>query len=249
MSASDEFAQALLNPENPVPPMIVAVGNRFDIYRNNVFTSLTEALSKTFPVVEAMVGEEYFAAMARAFVRQAPPRSPILADFGAGFSDFIGSLTPLVDYPYLADLARLEWARLEVMRAADGSSDETAAARTTEPEAVVETALALSPSARLLVSDHPFASLWRLHQDPEALEGLEWAGEQLIVFRSENGLIHAPLSLSEYQFLQALSDYPTIGDGLMAQSDPDAAAVLLRSALYLLRAGALVSRPSPALMS
>lgn len=243
MSASDEFARALLNPEQPVPPLIVAVGNRFDIYRNNVLASLTEALSKTFPVVETMLGEEYFAALARAFVRVAPPRSPILADFGGDFPGFVAGFKPLADYAYLADLARLEWARLEVMRAADEPSGEIDVSRNAEPGALVEMALQLAPSARLLVSDHPIASLWRMHQGSEALEGLEWSGEQLVVFRSGSGLMHAPLSPPEFQFLAALPDFSTIGDGLMAQPDADVAADLLRRTLHLFEAGALVSRP------
>jgi hypothetical protein len=39
---------------------------RLQVYRNNTFISLTEALTATYPVVSALVGERFFAAAAKA---------------------------------------------------------------------------------------------------------------------------------------------------------------------------------------
>ncbi|MEZ5722575.1 MAG: DNA-binding domain-containing protein [Paracoccaceae bacterium] len=62
-----------------------AAGKRFDVYRNNVVVSLSEALATGFPVVRKLVGEAFFSAMAGVFVRAHPPRSPVLTMYGEGF--------------------------------------------------------------------------------------------------------------------------------------------------------------------
>ena len=62
---------------------------RFSVYRNNVIGSLKTGLSKTFPVVEALVGEEFFSAMAGEFISRMPPRSPVMSEYGSEFADFV----------------------------------------------------------------------------------------------------------------------------------------------------------------
>ena len=67
------FASALRDPALDVP---YAVGPRdhhaplarFNVYRNNTAVSLSEAIADSYPVVHELVGDEFFAAMARAYV-------------------------------------------------------------------------------------------------------------------------------------------------------------------------------------
>jgi hypothetical protein len=61
------------------------VARRFAVYRNNVQHGLTRALAARFPVVEALVGAEFFTAMARVFAAEAPPRDPVLLRWGDAF--------------------------------------------------------------------------------------------------------------------------------------------------------------------
>ena len=64
---------------------------RFGVYRNNVYASLIDVLAGRFPVVARLVGEEFFRAMARAYVEQEPPRSAVLLRYGAGFAAFVAA--------------------------------------------------------------------------------------------------------------------------------------------------------------
>ena len=77
------FAEALLDPDRPLPAGIIdpdgaPAPKRFAVYRNNVTVSLIEALAAGFPVVQRIVGEEFFGAMACEFVRAHPPGSPLV---------------------------------------------------------------------------------------------------------------------------------------------------------------------------
>ena len=93
------FLPALLDPKSTVPVGLTdaaghAAGSRFDVYRNNVSVSLTEALATGFPVIEKLVGEAFFTAMAGVFLRAHPPRSPVLARWGDAFPGTNQTFTP-----------------------------------------------------------------------------------------------------------------------------------------------------------
>ena len=240
MRSQADFARSLLDPDAAVPAMIVARGNRFDIYRNNVLSSLTSALASTFPVVEKMVGSEYFAALASAFVRETPPTSRVLAEYGGAFPLFIDTFPPLADFPYLADVARLEWLRQEAIRSSDGPQPDLPLA-SLEIETLMSCKLALAPSARMLASPHPVATLWRLHQDPEPAQPEEWRSERVMVFRQDRGLAHAVLEEPDFVFLATLGRFETLGDALWALQDTDAASRALRLTTNLYHAGAIIS--------
>src|SRR5204862_6204571 len=88
------FAEALLNADQPIPGGITAhnaagPARRFAVYRNNVMLGLGKALKSRFPVVEKILGEELFAAMARVFVLKQPPRSHLLATYGDEYAAYI----------------------------------------------------------------------------------------------------------------------------------------------------------------
>ncbi len=72
------FAQALLDADRPIPYGITAhnaavSARRFAVYRNNVVAGLVKALKSRFVVVDKIVGEEFFAAMARVFAAAFAP--------------------------------------------------------------------------------------------------------------------------------------------------------------------------------
>lgn len=85
MSSQSAFAAALLNPDLPCPGGLStwngsAPATRFAVYRNNVTVSLVDALADTFPVLQALVGEEFFRAMARVLAYHAADVDPLQPD-------------------------------------------------------------------------------------------------------------------------------------------------------------------------
>ena len=80
-----EFAEALRNPAAAIPAGIVGpdggpAPKRFSIYRNNVLVALGNSLAGAFPAVKRIVGEDFFKVMARTYVLESPPTSPVLMD-------------------------------------------------------------------------------------------------------------------------------------------------------------------------
>lgn len=155
------LARALDEPALPPPP---AIGERqrrrFDIHRNNAVHAMVEAMRASFPVVEKLVGEAFFAALARAYLASDPPRSPVLFHHGAGFGDFIEGFPPARSVPYLGDVARLEWLRLRAYHAADAEPAGLATLAVIPAAALPGTRLDLHPALGLLRSRWPVVSLW-----------------------------------------------------------------------------------------
>ncbi len=185
-----EFARALLNPEAPVPNGVVDPGGRpapkrFAVYRNNVTVSLIEALATAFPVVEKIVGPEFFAALAREFVRAHPPASPLLMFYGDGFSAFLEAFEPVKHLAYLPDVAALEQARRQAYHAADAVPLAPDFLSTVPPEALGTLRVTLHPAAHIVPSAHPIVSIWEWNTAPEPEGGnvLQGPGEDVLVSR------------------------------------------------------------------
>ena len=165
------FFDALLDPDTPAPAGLSTWNDsdpavRFAVYRNNVVASLIDALADTFPVVQELVGEPFFRAMARLFIQTEPPRSPVLAYYGESFPEFIERFPPAASVPYLVDVARLEMLRVQAYHAIDRAplTPEMINRALANPEALPDLVLEFHPSMALLHSRYAVVSLWSAHQ-------------------------------------------------------------------------------------
>jgi hypothetical protein len=177
VSTQAVFAAALLDPAHAAPPGLRAWNGsdpaaRFAVHRNNVVLSLIEALADTFPVVRARLGADRFHAIAREFVAVCPPASPVLAEYGERFADWLADLEFVRDQPDLPDLARLERARVRACHAADRAplDAQALAARLATPERLAAARLELHPSLQALDSSWAVVSLWGEHQIEDQAE-------------------------------------------------------------------------------
>ncbi len=165
------FAAALLAPDAPTPPGLSdpkgrPAGKRFDIYRNNVVTSLTAALETAFPVVRKLVGPANFKLLAGAFLRRHPPRTPVLMLYGADLPRFLETWPPVQTLGYLPDIARLEQALREAYPAADAAPLDPTRLAALAPDALMEVRFTLAPAFRLIRSPWPIHAIWRYNTEP-----------------------------------------------------------------------------------
>jgi len=203
-------------------------GERLQVYRNNVFISLRQALADVYPVVQRLVGEEFFNQLARRFVREHPSRSGNLHDFGRELAGFLATLPDLSELPYLPDVAALEWALHEVFHEAEAVPFDFATA--TDPENVK---VRIHAAARLIASRYPVLAIWEANrfEDPPLID-LDAGADWLIVFR--DGLERQILRLTpgEFALLGALAQGMTLGEAceaaLAAEPQLDLAAALGR---------------------
>ena len=177
------FATALLDTAATLPSFAgAAVLQRFALYRGNLSATWRRTLGHAYPVVLALVGEQFFAGLARAYGRQYPSDSADLNHFGARFADFLSSFPPAAELPYLPDMARLEWAVHLAHYAADAQALAPEALAALHPDQLEVRRFTLHPACALLASNWQVAALWQAHQEgegqgmfPQDMQVASWA--------------------------------------------------------------------------
>jgi hypothetical protein len=165
-----DFAAALLD-DGAAPALMPALHDaggrtleRLALYRGNVQAAWDKALAVAFPVVRAIVGEEFFAALARAYGRAHPSSSGDLNMFGARFSGFVSRFEHTRSLPYLGDVAALEWEAHCAHCAADADALARERMAVISPHDLLRSRFVLHPALRWIESQFPVASIWRAHQ-------------------------------------------------------------------------------------
>ncbi len=230
MSTQTAFAQALLDADLPPPSGLVTCNGsdptlRFAVYRNNVMVSLIDALADTYPVVQRLVGEDFFRAMARVFAQANPPRSAIMATYGQGFADFVATFPPAASVPYLADVAHLEMARVLAYHAADQASLEPSVlqAALTKPAQLMALQLVLHPSLHVLASRFSVFSIWAAHQRDGDVPRIDPDVAQTgLVYRDALEVVGLEVAPATAAFVSALQAGQTLADAatMASQTQP-----------------------------
>lgn len=202
--------------ERPLPTNLLHSTQRIQrgmqAYQANAGASAERTLASTFPTVQALVGEDSFAALARAFWHAQPPVRGDLACFGDALPAFIADSEQLADVPYLADVARLDWLVAVAERAADGSTDAGTLNLLAEADAA-QLRLELMPGIAVLSSAHAVVSVWLAHRPGDGAAG-HWArareaialgnGETALVWRSGWRAMVRPIGSHEARWMQSL---------------------------------------------
>lgn len=180
-------AAALAQPRTEPQPRCLAwidaspaldVETRLNIYAEGYFTRLSTALAEQFPALAMILGHEEFCRLSAHYLAAHPPNSPNIAEAGRDLPGFLAGFQQ--GQPALADLARLEWARLEALQAEDVPKLDAACLQHLDPNAWATLRVLLDPSLRLLASEWPIDFLQERREMPPDLEASPiW----LMVFR------------------------------------------------------------------
>lgn len=212
------FAAAVLTGSAGTLPlhvrsMTLGAERRIQIYRNHFTISLTECLSATFPVLKALVGENFFDQCARSFTMNFPPSSPVLFEYGESFPTFLAEMTRSANFAYLADVGAFEWAINHAYHADDAETLDAQTLLTVPENNRGDLTLRLHPSVRLVGSDYPILDIWRANQpgsDATKTIDLAHGGVRLLVWRNGIDVVWRELNAPEAGFLAVLMNGSTL---------------------------------------
>lgn len=227
------FRAALLDPSAPVPeglsdPEGRPASKRFDVYRNNVAASLSNALETAFPVLRKLVGEANFKVLAGAFLRAHPPVSPLLMFYGDEMPGFLATFGPTSAIGYLPDIARIELALREAYHASDSVPADSQALGALSPDDLMRSGLQFAPAMRIVASPWPVHSVWRFTTEAGAPKP-EQRAETVLITRPGFDPEISALPPGGAPFIRALADGANLGSALVSEGVPedfDLAAVL-----------------------
>ena len=148
---------------------------RLNIYRNTHIGSLIAALKLMFPAVCKIVGESFFEAAADIFVREHPPTSAYLHDYGDEFPQFLEEFGPAAELKYLRDVADLDWATNRAIHAPDIEPIDRARIVDVPPIDQGRISFVPHPSITLLHVTFSADEIWRavLEADDQAMADVD----------------------------------------------------------------------------
>jgi len=242
--SQDSFHAALFGAAQPAPKGLSdgvgqPAGRRFDVYRNNVAASLTDALEVGFPAVQSLIGHDRFKTVAGQFLRTHPPDTPMLMHYGAAFPAFLEGFQPLTHVGYLADVARLEQAQREAYHAADAPPVPPDRIATIPPEALGGVVVTLAPALQVIRSAWPVHAIWRFATEQGAPKPPAVAQDVLITRPEYDPALHV-LPQGGAAFVAALLAGNTLAEACDAGAS-DAEAFDLSAMLRLLLQGGAIT--------
>lgn len=191
----------------------IATGNdrlspaeQIEIYREQFWLRHTSCLVEDFEGLGGVLGQADWERLVEDYLSTHPPTSFNLRDLGERLPDFVERSPWLPHHALCVDMARVEWAYVEVFDAAD--AEPLAPAKLAAiPESAWESArLVLSPALRLLRVRYPVAALRREIRNKEHVRIPEPAAQNLVIYRDQSrSLRHLALSDGAFALLQALS--------------------------------------------
>jgi hypothetical protein len=189
---------------------------RLDIYANMYFFRIRDVLAEMFPTVAAVLGEAGFHNLATDYLLIHPSTHPSLRNVGRALPVFLDgerrrSFGGTASRPgWLADLARLEWARHDVFDAADAEPLTMEALRATAPEAFAALPLRTFPALALVPARFSVEQIWQDVSDGNAWSAPDESPRVLAVWRTGvSEVLHRALEPLE---AEALSRVVSSGD-------------------------------------
>jgi len=197
---------------------------RLAVYTGGYVLRLLECLRADFPVLRGFLGDSVFDAFAKAYIITIPPVSHSLYDLGADFPRFLEDTKPtdwaldadisdMLELP--AELARIERARAEVLRA-QGTEDDPPAVEPLSPFAVFGEGpiVQATPCLRLLEMKFPLVEFLKSSDMGESTEPPAPRTSLVAVGRSNYRVYVEEISLWQFAFLRACeratSSYPAV---------------------------------------
>lgn len=172
------FAPALMDPAAETPAGVAgphgkAAVRRYNVYRNNVTVSLIDALAAIYPAVRRITGDEFFRAMARFHIRETPPASPLLFEYGRDFPAFIERYEYAQEMPWLADTARIERAWLDAYHAADAEPLAFGALSGLPADRLAQVIFTPHPAVRIVRSPYAAATIFSANRGAEPVRAID----------------------------------------------------------------------------
>jgi hypothetical protein len=176
---------------------------RLDIYAQMYCARLLDTLTEDFPRVAAILGEEQFREIGRVYLRRFPSTHPSLRYLGTHFAEFL-TLHPIgTSLPFLADLARLERARLDVFDAPDAAPLRLEDLQAVPANAWASIRFQLIPALQTLTCAWPVQAIWKNEQFTQS-DNVEPAATVLRVWRHDFAVYQASVDTVEQTALAGI---------------------------------------------
>ena len=242
LNLQEDFLGCMLEDRLDMAGQVVSTARadaeeRVKIYVDGYRLRLLEVLQDNFTGLHALLGDEAFDRLGRAYIDAHPSTHPSVRWFSQHLADFLRRNPPYDAQPYLAEMAAFEWTQGLVFDASDAPVADLQVMTTIAPDAWAGLRFQLHPSVRFLALEWDIPSAWQVleageapefHQGDATATWLLWRADLLTHWRS--------LGEDEAWALTAATEGKNFGElceGLCQWHDPSA--VAMQAASFLKR--------------
>lgn len=182
---------------------------RLEIYANAYFHRIHGVLKNDFPALQAALGATPFHDMLTSYLLVEPSQHPSLRYAGERLANFLACHDAAAGIrmrsPWAADLAALEWTRVDAFDGPDGSVLEREALASLSPAEFGGLFLCLGSWVLLRSFDHRVERIWRAATEAEPIQSSEAPESTIVlVWRKSEEVVHRRLESLEAAALTLL---------------------------------------------
>jgi hypothetical protein len=246
-SCEATFAAALIDPDRETPAVVAGPSGkagvkRYNVYRNNVTSSLIAALVAIYPAVQRITGVEFFRAMARFHIRATPPQSPLLFEYGRDFPAFIERYEYARSMPWLADTARVERAWLDAYHAADADPLPAETLGSFPPEQLADLVFVAHPATRIVRSLFSVVAIFAANRGEAPVDRIDASvPEDALITRPDLDVVVRRLPPGGAVFLTSLIAGQPLGEAAALALDASPAFDIASHIAGMIEAGAFTA--------
>jgi len=185
---------------------------RVDIYANMYFYRILDVLKEDFPATLAVLGAERFHNLVTGYLIEYPPAHFSISFAGNHLADFMRDYPLREEFPFLADLARLERALIEVFHAADATPLDAQQMRAIAPADWPSLKLTLHPANRILELRWNVATILSAVEQGEEPSPPARADISMLVWRNRNRVYYRAIDSAERAALNAIAKVTTFAE-------------------------------------
>ncbi|MCB0393860.1 MAG: putative DNA-binding domain-containing protein [Bdellovibrionales bacterium] len=170
------------------------------VYKNAHVFRLTESLGETFEGVWSVLGDELFYELSKSYISCFPSQSYNLGDYGESFPDFLRESSIASVFPFVSDLARLEWRFKEIFHMKD--SDKLEDLETTDR---ADFRLEFNDDHRIDIYDFDVSSIWISIKDGKKLNEIPKVSTPILLYKRCDQVLIIRVSETLLKFHQGFS--------------------------------------------
>ena len=194
-SAFDPAVVEVIDPSRTLAP-----AERLDIYADMYFARLKDCLAEDFARTVELLGAPGWDAVARGYFAAHPSHHPSVRHAGAHLPAYLAGCPGTDLPPALSELARFEWARLDVFDAPDAVPLSGAGLAAVPPDQWGTLRFGPVPAFAVFESDWPIDRIW----GGDAALDAPPAACTLRIWRKGFMVYHAPMSAPEANAMRHL---------------------------------------------
>jgi hypothetical protein len=186
--------------------------SRVDIYANMYFYRVLDALKEDFPATRAVLGDDHFHNLVTGYLIEHPPTEPSLYHCGRYLAEYLRDHPMRERVPFVADVAALERAIVEVFQGPDTTALTPDVLRAIAPSDWPAIKLKVQPAAQTLALEWRVSDVVRAVEEGRPWQAAEHRKIKVLVWRRQSRVFHRELEQLEADALAAVARGATFAE-------------------------------------